>query len=363
MGLYKRGDTWWMSYTVEGVQYRESTYESNRSFAEGVHRKVMNEVEGGQWSQRQAKSIPLGEMIEKYEKDYSERSKYLVRDKSIFKHLIKFFGKDCELGKIERKIGSYEKYRSSGENPVRPATVLKELGLLRIMFNIAYKQWRWKMTNPVSEIRLPVVKNERVRYLNSEEKKRLLEATGKAPEKWFHPLVITALNTGLRLTNLCELRWSDVDLSAGIIKIAAEQMKNQKYLGIPINDEAYRVLREAAKVRGSSDRVFHDNGKPLLARRVQRAFTKAVKLAKITNFHFHDLRHTFASYLRQMGIDLDTIRELLGHRDPRMTMRYAHLNIDNLKKAVSKVTITNLSQSYVISGADQVVPTGVEPVS
>ena len=146
-------------------------------------------------------------------------------------------------------------------------------------------------------------------------------------------------------------------------KIAAVQMKNKRYLGIPINDEAYRVLKELEKVRGSSDFVFHDNGKPLYDRKVQRAFAKAVKSAKITDFHFHDLRHTYASYLTHKGIDLDTIGELLGHLDPRMTKRYAHLHVGNLHDAVSKVSITNLSQSAVINGAKQVVPTGVEPVS
>ena len=352
MGLYRRGKIWHMSYSVDGVQVRESTFTSNKSLAQRAYAKVMTEVEEGRWFERQAKSKTLGELIEKYEDACSKHSKYHARDKSTFKHLIKFFGKDCKLGNIERTVGSYEEDRKKGENPAMPATVLKELGLLRSMFSYASSQWKWKMPNPVFDIKLPEVENERVRYLDCDEMVKLLDSISKAPEKWLELIVITALNTGLRLTNLCELSWSEVDLSARIIKIAAVQMKNKKYLGIPINDEAYRVLKEAEKARGSSGRVFHDNWKPLITRKVQRAFAKAVKSAGITDFHFHDQRHTFASYLRQMGIDLDTIGELLGHADNRMTRRYAHLHVGNLKDAVSKVAITNLSQGDVISGAD-----------
>jgi len=79
--------------------------------------------------------------------------------------------------------------------------------------------------------------------------------------------------------------------------------------------------------------------------KAQRAFRKALKAAKIPNFHFHDLRHCYCSYLRQQGVDLHTIASLAGHTDLRMTQRYAHLNVDNLRDAVTKLEkITNLSQ-------------------
>jgi site-specific recombinase XerD len=81
--------------------------------------------------------------------------------------------------------------------------------------------------------------------------------------------------------------------------------------------------------------VFTINGQPINRSRLRRAFVKVLKVAGIQNFHWHDLRHTFASYLRQSGaVDLHTVSTLLGHRDLRMTKRYAHLNVDNLRKAV-----------------------------
>jgi site-specific recombinase XerC len=112
-------------------------------------------------------------------------------------------------------------------------------------------------------------------------------------------------------------------------------------------------------------------------KKLQRAFNKACELAQIDNFHFHDLRHTFASYLRQRGVDLHTIQKLLGHKDGRMTQRYAHLCVDNLRDAVSvlnqrkgaqkgahsHIAASRLLANCLINKKKLVVPTGVEPVS
>ncbi len=274
-------------------------------------------------------------MIERYRTEYTEHKDYYqkARDKSIFKHLYAFFGENALLSDVEERVGGYGHYRKA--ESAQMATILKELGLLRRMFNVARKQWKWKIGNPVSDIELPKVRNERVRYLSEAEHKRLFEALEKCEQKWLKPLVIIAMHTGLRLTNLCELKWSEVNLFSNMITIEAEAMKNDDYLGMPLTGRAVQVLKELHKTPCISGHVFHDNGVKLYDRKLQRAFSDALMKAKIENFHFHDLRHTFASYLRQKGVDLHSISKLLGHKDLRMTKRYAHLNVDSLRRAVS----------------------------
>jgi integrase len=120
-----------------------------------------------------------------------------------------------------------------------------------------------------------------------------------------------------------------------MIAMDAEVMKNKDYLGIPLSDRAFAVFRELSKTRSISGYVFHENGTRVYDRKVQRAFRRALNDAGIIDFHFHDLRHTFASYMRQKGVDLHAISTLLGHKDLRMTKRYAHLNVDSLRRAVS----------------------------
>lgn len=348
MGLYRRkdSDTWWISFTYKGKQIRRSTETTDKKLAEKIHAKVLTNVVEGKWFDIDySKQKTLKEMIERYEKEYTAHRTYYPqkREKSIFKHLYSYFGETCTLGEIEQRIGSYEHYRKVED--VSPATIVKELGLLRTMFNIARKQWRWKVDNPVSDIKLPKVRNERVRYLSEDEHKRLFEALEKSEDKWLRPLVIIAMDTGLRLTNLCDLKWSEVNMFSRMITIDAETMKNDDYLGVPLTDRVFQVFKELRKAQCLSGHVFHENGKKLYDRKVQRAFSDALGKAKIGNFHFHDLRHTFASYLRQKGVDLHTISKLLGHKDLRMTKRYAHLNVDSLRSAVSKLNITFLSRS------------------
>jgi integrase len=208
------------------------------------------------------------------------------------------------------------------------------------------------MQNPISDIEMPKVNNERVRYLSEPEYVSLFKALDEAPEKWLRPCVTIAIDTGLRLSNVCNLQWSEVNLFSRLIVISAEKMKNADYIGIPLTERACSTFKEIQGVKAISGYVFHDNGQRLYPKKVQRAFGKTLKAAGITNFHFHDLRHCYCSYLRQQGVDLHTIATLAGHKDLRMTKRYAHLNVDNLRDAIAKLeSITNLSQSEELKDA------------
>lgn len=333
-----------MSFKTNIKRLRISTGTENKKLAEKIHAKVMIDIEEGRYFENQSKKRTLKEMIEKFEAEYTDRKDYYskARDKSIFKNLYAFFGKETTLREVEELVGGYEPHRrkqltNRGRSP-EPASVLKELALLRRMFNVARKQWKWKVTNPVSDIELPRVRNERVRYLDPEEHARLLKALeSEESPKWLKFCVIIAIDTGLRLNNLCELRWAEVNMFSRMLVITAEKMKNEDYIGLPLTERVFQSLRDLQKVKCLTGHVLHDDGQPLYDRKVQRAFRMALKEAEITNFHFHDLRHTFASYLRQRGVDLHTIGKLLGHKDLRMTQRYSHLNVDSLKDAVSKL--------------------------
>lgn len=336
MSLYRRRDSkhWWVSFTVNGRRFRVSTGTSNRKKAQIIAAKIVNAIsDDPSGFENNAKNFTLVDMITRFEVEYTDHKSYYQRkrDKTIFKHLIEFFGEDATLADVEKLVGGYEVHR---RKHVKASTIVKELGLLRRMCNVARRQWKWKIANPVSEIELPKVRNERVRYLSPEENKALFKALVVAPEKWLKPSVIFAIDTGLRLSNVWGLMWPDVDMSSKMISISAEQMKNSDYIGIPLTDRVFDTLKELQRVKCLSGHVLHDNGAPLYSVKIQRAFRKVLKVAGIENFRFHDLRHCFCSYLRQNGVDLHTIAVLAGHRDLRMTKRYAHLNVDSLRDAV-----------------------------
>ncbi|MGO9378012.1 MAG: tyrosine-type recombinase/integrase [Dissulfurispiraceae bacterium] len=373
MGLYRRKKkdgsiclVWWMSFVVNGKQVQRSTGTPDQRSAERIYAKVTTEVNEGKWlDKEQGSSKKLRELIAAYTEDYTENKdkNSKSRDKSIFKHLMCYFGEDATLQTVDHLVGKYEAHRlkqttNRGGSP-DSGTIRKELLLLGRMFNIARKQWNWSVANPVHDIELPPNSAKRVRYLGSKdsnpkdpkESVELVKALEKAPQTWLLPFVRIALGTGLREGNLVNLKWSEVNLLTKTITIDAEKMKNDEYLGIPISRTAYDELLGMQQQRGYGEFVFYnDAGKPLNERRVQRAFRAAVAEAakeapSLIDFRFHDLRHTYASYLRHGGVALEDIAALLGHKDLRMTKRYAHLNPDSLREPV-KVLDNRLLRFY-----------------
>ncbi len=347
MGLYKRCGSkfYWMFFTVNGERIYESTTTANKKLAEKIHAKRITEIVEGKWFDPHTKKRTFKEMIQKYESEYLCKKKYRARDKSILKHLGKYFGENTPLHRIETLIGGYEKHRAA---KAMPATIVKELGLLRRMFNLAERKWKWVKDNPVSQVEMPKVNNERIRFLSDDEYKRLFDAVdNQVTPAWLKPMVIVALNTGLREANILGLTWPQVNVFSRLICIDGSQMKNKENLGIPLTQEAFDTFISLQKIRRvDTDLVFHDAGKGIYPVKLQRAIRKVCKVARIENFRFHDFRHTFASYLRQKGIDLHTISKLLGHKDIRMTQRYSHLSVENLRDAISVLNKTDDPNCY-----------------
>ena len=150
------------------------------------------------------------------------------------------------------------------------------------------------------------------------------------------PLVITALHTGFGASELRSLTWDDVDGRRRMITVRAGYAKNGEARSVPMNQLLTDTLKSVKLANNQSDRVFcNRDGVPY--RSFRSVFERAVRKAEVKDFTFHDLRHTFASRLVMAGVDLPTVKELLGHRDISMTMRYTHLSSDHKQTAVGKL--------------------------
>jgi integrase len=211
-------------------------------------------------------------------------------------------------------------------------TIVRELGFLRRIFNIAVSEWELCNSNPVPVVLRTLGKsdNKRIRYLQADELQRL---TVSLPS-WLRPIVTIARHTGLRRGNLLNLTWEQINSNRGVLIVP--KTKNSDPLGLPITKTAAKVFQELQKVRHlHSPYVFCDSsGNRFTDHQVSMAFRRACKRAGIINLRFHDLRHDFASRLVQNGVDIYSVKELLGHKDIRMTLRYAHLAPDSLKSSV-----------------------------
>ncbi len=198
-----------------------------------------------------------------------------------------------------------------------PYTVQRDIAALRSALAKAVR-WRHIETNPLETL-TPVkgADNTRVRYLDADERARFMAALDASP---IRGLVIMALNTGMRRGELFSLRWDDVDLTRRLITVTAQAAKSRKIRHIPTNDLVLEVLRD-----GGAGYVFPSpvTGKALTD--IKKSWAALCKEAQVSGFRFHDCRHDFASRLVMAGVDLNTVRELLGHADLKMTLRYAHL--------------------------------------
>jgi integrase len=170
--------------------------------------------------------------------------------------------------------------------------------------------------------------NGRIRFLTEEEETQLLPHCGAN----LKPLVITALHTGFRKSELLSLRSQNVNIRHRLIRVEAGYAKNREVRSVPMNEVLTQTLQDST-LSQSKGPVFRNRmGQPY--RDPDSAFATAVRKAGITDFKFHDLRHTFASRLVMAGVDLVTVKELMGHKHIAMTLRYAHLAPGHKRAAV-----------------------------
>ena len=344
MALYLRAKgkkVWQMSFFVNGRQIRRSTGTTNEKLAEKIHAKVLTQITEDKWFDKpkdEKKSVD--EMIDKYLSEYSilKTPNGEARDQSIAKNLRKFFRGLLLKAVSPATIVQYKAFRR--KKPVKPATLERELCFLKRAFNLAVYEWEWIEKNPVARISKEKFNNEVERWLSFDEEKSLLNSCSEPLKS----IVIIALNTGMRQHEILDLEWQNVDLSRKIATII--RSKNGEIRSIPLNHRAFNVLCSGANLRPlKSKYVFSSSAGTRIERRnLLRDFYKARKKAKLENFRFHDLRHTFATRLVQAGIDIYTVSKLLGHKDIRMTQRYSHHCPESLRSSVEVLdTSTNIA--------------------
>ena len=228
------------------------------------------------------------------------------------------------------KWGVLEKHPLAGLKPMKT----DKAG--RVRFLSAAEETALREALVTREDRL---RTERIRYNTWRIERHLDPLPEREGELLDHlkPMVLLALNTGLRRGELFSLKWADVDLEAQMLTVRAASAKSGQTRRIPLNDEAHTVLTAWMKRQESTDGYVFPGENGARLTNITKSWAGVVKLAKLNEFNFHDTRHTFASRLVQRGVDLNTVRTLLGHSEIATTLIYAHLAPDNLRSAVKKV--------------------------
>jgi integrase len=233
-----------------------------------------------------------------------------------------------------------------------PATVVRYLAVLSHAFNVAVKEWEWLPESPMAKVKKPKVANGRVRYLTIDELGRLRTATAVSENRYLAAVLEVAIATGMRYSEIMNLRWRDVLLDErGQCSLAVlEETKNGERRGVPLTgsgQSALDALRQAHMKTNdgrvnSGQLLFPSSTKKDKPVELRKSWETALKRAKIENFRFHDLRHTTASYLAMEGATGPEIAEVLGHKDLQMVKRYAHLSKAHITGVLSRMNESRL---------------------
>ncbi|MEW6054053.1 MAG: site-specific integrase [Nitrospirota bacterium] len=332
MGIYKKGNVYWMIKQYNGKKVERTLDTGIKRVAEERYSKIVSEIVGGSYFQK-PKEFTISYLMEKYAEDraMTKASNTLARDRSLREHITNYFGSYLLAEVTPEMVSDYRRKRYAEKKTV--ATVNRELAFLRNAYNIAIRHYKWCFVNPVSSVKFDRERNQRDRWLTSEDEKNLFShLKGRLVD-----IVSLVLNTGLRQDEVLSLIRSNVDLFRKTITVKG---KGDKVRTIPLNAVALDILKARMKTHHiHSELVFPSaTGTKIMRQRLVRAFTKAAKDSGLQDFHFHDLRHTFATRLAQAGVDLYKIAKLLGHNDVSTTQRYAHHCPESLRSSVDVLT-------------------------
>lgn len=272
--------------------------------------------------------------IEKFAQTYLERRKHLrshVRDGLSTRTLLKFFKGKTLYSIRPQDIEDYIGYRMNCR--VANATINRELACLKRMYSLAIK-WGEAKKNPVKDVDFLEEPPGRTRFLSERECRRLIECS----DNHLKPIIITALNTGMRLSEILTLNWKQIHIDIVIdpyIELGVDlgQTKNNKKRFVPLNEDMVSMLKTTNN--GSPFVFLGTREKPLKS--VRKPFVKALERAEINDFRFHDLRHTFASHFVMNGGDLLSLKEILGHSNMKMVERYTHLASAHKRKQINNL--------------------------
>jgi len=332
MSVYEQNGKWYYNFMLYGIR-KHGACKGCRTISEALEfeAEVKNDVSLIYRKKKDVSDyITLKQMFDEFI-EYSKinnKTKTYNENKHRRDVISDFFGKNITISEITpADIERFKQYITVTLGDTN-STFNRYFAVLKKAYNLIIMNHRLNLLNPCNLVKPLKIDNHIMRYLTEDEEKRLLAEL--APH--LKPIVICALTTGLRLSNILNLKWSSINFDYGFIEILKQENKGHKKIQIPLSKKFKEELKKIGIKKTGYVFINPDTDKPYTT--IKTGFNKALERAGIENFRFHDLRHTVGTRLVAQGADLQTVKELLAHSDIKTTQRYLHPVKENIKKAV-----------------------------
>jgi len=328
--LFKKRDYYYVDFWIDGKRYKKTTKSKRRNEAEIIAKRIISETLEELYGQTE---MTLSQLISKYIKHIQRENKTWKTKVSMIKLFFAFTG-DLKLSKISP--GLCEDFLNDlSRRNITKATINRYIATFKHMFNKAI-DWELMERNPMMRVKKSR-ETPRMRCFTADELERLTAAAYEMSKEnisdnqtIFYYILMTAIYSGMRLGEIINLKWMDIRDGNFTVQKSKSGIKRK----VPVKDELMDILRELST---DNEYIF-----PLYRRQsdvITKIWHKVRERAGIKEGRFHDLRHTFGSNLIKSGVDIVTVKELLGHSDLKMTQIYVHSSLTQKKRAILSLDI------------------------
>ena len=346
MSVYKRGKFYWYEFWFRGQRIRKSTGITNKvaaQHAEAIHKAGLAEGRAGIVPPKPVRSFEdfvKNEFLPWSETQNQAHPRTHARYRESTKPLLAFFGKAMLDSISNTRVEGFKLARSS---EVSPATTNRDLAALRLILNLAVRL-EYLAKNPVKDVQFLDEGPGKMRIVSHEEQQKYMTAASPL----LRDVAALIVETGMRPEEVFTIRKENVHLKLGYMLVPSGKTRFARR-NVPLTDITMRILKQRL-LETKGPFVFRGKGdfeKPLTT--VRKAHHKALQMARINSpFRLYDFRHTFGSRTAMAGVDLPTLKELMGHSDVSTTMRYVHPTPEHKREAVRKLENYNRDQVFAL---------------
>lgn len=319
--IRKRGERWQVRIQLSGHPEASKTF-PNKKDALLWAKKTESDMERGVWLDIKRVDISIQDALARYSEEVTPSKKGASRELNRIKHLMGYKIATKNLCSVRGSdIAEFRDYLMG--KGYAPATVKKFLEVLSSLFNTAISEWGYEsLSNPVRQVKKPIVRNGRTRRLAASEENLLLDAAAKHKGGWLKPVILLTIETAMRRGEVAALRIEDINLEKRIATL--HETKNGDSRLVPLSSRAIQAIKVLMNERVNG-RLVGVN-----ADAITGAFHTAVKRAGLTNLRVHDLRHEGVSRLFERGLNPLEVAAISGHKTLSMLQRYTHLKATDL---------------------------------